>query len=552
MIRAIAWTLLLVVVAGGAWLRLARLDNRPMHGDEAVHAAKLRFLLDSGEYTYDPREYHGPTLNFLTLPVAWAAGAARWTEVTETHLRLVPAVFGIALVGLVWLLREELGRAAALWAALLAALSPAMVFYSRYYIQEMLLVCFTLCAMVALWRYVGATGGLSTRASGADTGRRAARGTRPGIELRGIGWLVLLGCSIGLMHATKETCVLALGAMAVAAAASIPRLRRAGSKRLIVAGLVVALAAAGVSALFFSSFWQNPRGVADSYLTYAHYLHQAGGEGSEGEHVYPFHHYLERLFAWRRGEGPVWSEGAIALVALAGLFAAGFRRGLEPGQVPLARFLAVYTVLLTLAYSALPYKTPWCALGFLHGMILLGGIGAAALVRLVPGWLGKSVCTVVLLAAAGQLGWQAHRASFDDFGEPANPYVYAQPLKDAIRLADRVRAIAAVHPDGKAMHVQVICPDRDYWPLPWYLRDFTRIGWFSEPPESPAAPLIVTQPVMEAALMEYLYVRPPPGERPLYMPGPPGLEERQWQLRPHVPLAMYVRRDLWEMLYEAP
>ncbi|HEX2974040.1 MAG TPA: hypothetical protein VHP11_17035, partial [Tepidisphaeraceae bacterium] len=44
-------------------------------------------------------------------------------------------------------------------------------------------------------------------------------------------------------------------------------------------------------------------------------------------------------------------------------------------------FLASYTVLLTAAYSAVPYKTPWCLLGFLHGMILLAAVGAVALIR---------------------------------------------------------------------------------------------------------------------------------------------------------------------------
>ena len=48
---------------------------------------------------------------------------------------------------------------------------------------------------------------------------------------------------------------------------------------------------------------------------------------------------------------------------------------------PLPHFLALYTILLTAIYSAISYKTPWCLLSFFHGMILLAGIGAAALVE---------------------------------------------------------------------------------------------------------------------------------------------------------------------------
>jgi predicted membrane-bound mannosyltransferase len=43
-----------------------------------------------------------------------------------------------------------LGRAETLWAALYLAISPAMVFYSRYYIHEMLLVFFTAVLVVVI------------------------------------------------------------------------------------------------------------------------------------------------------------------------------------------------------------------------------------------------------------------------------------------------------------------------------------------------------------------------------------------------------------------
>ena len=96
------------------------------------------------------------------------------------------------------------------------------------------------------------------------------------------------------------------------------------------------------------------------------------------------------------------------------------------------------------------------------------------------------------------------------------------------------------------MHVQVICPEDDYWPLPWYLRDFARVGWFAKPPRGPAAPVILTQPEMEPALVKYLFEDQPPGKRRLYVPLAPDEEDREWQLRPYVPLRAYVRLDVWE------
>ena len=49
------------IVTLAAALRLSALGERPMHADEAVHAAKLGRLIEQGRYEYDPAEYHGPT-----------------------------------------------------------------------------------------------------------------------------------------------------------------------------------------------------------------------------------------------------------------------------------------------------------------------------------------------------------------------------------------------------------------------------------------------------------------------------------------------------------
>jgi len=111
-------------------LRLPRLAQRPMHGDEAVHAIKFGDLLEDGIYEYDPNEYHGPTLNYLTLIPARLASAEKLTEVSELTLRIVPVFFGALLVLLLLLMVDGLGAGAAVYAAVLTAISPAMVFWS--------------------------------------------------------------------------------------------------------------------------------------------------------------------------------------------------------------------------------------------------------------------------------------------------------------------------------------------------------------------------------------------------------------------------------------
>src|ERR1041385_2456625 len=134
---------LLLITAGALALRGPQLALRPMHNDEAVNAAKIKGLYQNGRYTYDPNEHHGPTLYYATLPFIWLSGAQDYDHLTEIPLRAVSVFFGLALIALVWFMADGLGRTAALVAGLLTALSPAMVFYSRYFIHEMLLVCFT-------------------------------------------------------------------------------------------------------------------------------------------------------------------------------------------------------------------------------------------------------------------------------------------------------------------------------------------------------------------------------------------------------------------------
>src|SRR5436190_12664572 len=136
-------TCLLFAIGIALALRCPRLDVRPMNNDEAVNAIKFGQLWEHGTYKYDPNEHHGPTLFYATLAVARLTSSPDFQHLTETKLRLIPVLFSIGLIALLPLLRDGLGTKAIVWAGIFTALSPAMVFYSRYYIHEMLLVFFT-------------------------------------------------------------------------------------------------------------------------------------------------------------------------------------------------------------------------------------------------------------------------------------------------------------------------------------------------------------------------------------------------------------------------
>ncbi len=87
-----------IVIFFALFLRTFQLDNRPLHTDEAVHAVKFGELLEDGTYLYDPIEYHGPTLNYLTLISATLLGENNFSEISEYTIRLVPAIISLFLI----------------------------------------------------------------------------------------------------------------------------------------------------------------------------------------------------------------------------------------------------------------------------------------------------------------------------------------------------------------------------------------------------------------------------------------------------------------------
>ena len=88
----------ILILLAGIFLRVPGLAERPMHHDEANQAYRFGTLLENGTYTYDADDHHGPTLYYLTLPVAWLTGAKSFAETTEITYRLVPVLFGLLLI----------------------------------------------------------------------------------------------------------------------------------------------------------------------------------------------------------------------------------------------------------------------------------------------------------------------------------------------------------------------------------------------------------------------------------------------------------------------
>jgi len=192
-------------------------------------------------------------------------------------------------------------------------------------------------------------------------------------------------------------------------------------------------------------------------------------------------------------------------------------------------------------------------LGFLHGMILLAGVGAVVLVKLLPNVLPRLIIMFLLFESSLHLLWQSYLNSYEYYSDSRNPYVYAHPTDEVFEVVERIEEMAKVHPDGYRMHIQVICPGKDYWPLPWYLRrfEYNTIDWWESVDNSIAsAPLIIASPEVEAALSNKMYSLTPIEQRHMYL----YLFDEPYYvwLRPKIKLLGFVRKDLWDASSVSP
>lgn len=508
---------LLLVLALAAAFRLPALGTaRPMHGDEANQAVRAGILLETGRYEYDPHEHHGPTLYYGVLPVLWLCGVHRLAEAEEWQFRLLPVLFSLAGIALLWRWRSASGSLAVVFAGLFIAISPVQTYYARYFIQESLFVFFSFCILVLVREYFQK-----------PDARRA----------------FLIGVLIGLLHATKETSILVIASLFAAAGIVYGLKRTRIEKPVIREGMRHAcwllLGTVVVVVMLFSSFFTHWRGPMDALLTYSSYFTRAEGTGSTALHDKPWYYYFSLLLHTHRMAGPHWSEAPLLLLGIAGLSMGLLGRGLPIGaDTQSQRLLAVYALLLSVLYAAIPYKTPWNLLPFYFPLLLLAGLGAAGLLE--GAWrfrrpLLRLAGTGTLLLLVGltlfwmaRLNWASNHTYAADI---RNPYVYAHTSSALMRLVERVDQIRAVSPGGVLGPVYIIKPDGDYWPLPWYLRKFDRVGYWQRMPLLEGIPFIIADPRLQTELEKQL---------------DSGYHVEMHALRPDVKLLAYIRNDLWE------
>ncbi len=506
----------IVIFLIAAGLRLYDLNLVPLHHDEGVNGNFLVRLVREGAYQYDPANYHGPTLYYFASLIPWTikllfgSSARDAYGLTTFNIRLVTVLFGLGTIGLVFMLRRRLGTVATLAAGLMLAVSPGAVYLSRYFIHETLFVFFTLGIVVA------------------------------GVKLydeRNPAYLIPAAASTALLFATKETAMISAGVLIIAFALTLvymhfdrkPKhqsssrrgresqgfggfIEELGDTTNVIFQLGLALLVfLALYLLFYSSFFTNSKGISDSLQTFAVWT-KTGRQA----HVHPALMY----FMWLvRIEGPLLFLGAVG----AGMIV------LKPRN-SLALFCALWAFGLIAAYSLIPYKTPWLVLNFIVPLALIAGYAIQAIYEMDHRQLRLvSAILVVAIAIATYQSIDLNFVNYDN-DDSKYVYVYAHTTRGMLDLVNQVEQIAREN-SGPTTGITIISPD--YWPLPWYFRNFTRVGYFGRIAPS-------SEPIVIANENQREEVERGFGEvyRQVESNSPGG----SFQLRPGVNLLLYVRR----------
>lgn len=425
-------------------LRVWLIEIKPPHFDEGINGWFVDQMTATGYYRYDPTNYHGP-LHFYALFLTQSLfGRELWA------LRLPAILASIAAVWALLRFREFFGTGVSRFAALAMSVSPACVFYGRYSIHESWQVLFSILAMggfLGLWQF----------------GSRRAFFTLA----VGITGLIL----------TKETYVLHLGCMVLA----IPVLwlyqifvpsRPAwpvAKQQWSASHVLVALGTACLAIVFFYSGtfhdFSMLAGLVKTFEAwFATGLQTGGHEKPTFDLAGPLNWYWIALLL--RYEWP-------ALLGLAACV-----RYMAPSDARL-RYVAIAAAGVLLAYSIIPYKTPWCIISMVWPFYLvLGGLLKELAGRFRQGIVWSFPVPVLAGSLAICLG-----LNFRNFTDDREPYVYVQTYKDVDWLVEPLLESLRRDPSLAGM-TGVISLD-SYYPLPWMLGEFTRVGYY--PKDAPPA-----------------------------------------------------------------
>lgn len=558
-----------LITAVAAFLRFFWLEIKPLHHDEGVNGYFLTTLFREGVYKYDPNNYHGPDLYYIALAFSKVFGLNTWS------VRASVAVFGVLTVVLAFFLKNYIGKIGSLAAALFLALSPGMVYISRYFIHEILFVFFSLALVVSVLYFIeGRKAGVFAIASMSllllvcFMPSVVNLSNLIGAENRTVVWLIrlalflveavlvffvmrmllawdegrpiyllLASASTVLLFATKETAFITVGTMLIACLCV--RLWR--KIYAAVVGDIKENELEKVN-LTWSRFRANLGNSTDLYLMIiaaAAVFIYVGVLFFSSFFTYPAGvvKAFEAYLIWTKTgtkdhtQNGIWAylkwgmriESPIMILSALGTLIALFK-----ARHRFALFTGFWAFGMFAAYTIIPYKTPWLALSFLLPMCIIAGYAVNELLTARDIAL-KILGGLTAITATAILGFQTYDLNFVNYDNNDKPYIYAHTKRGFLDLIKQIEYYAEKSGKKKEATIEIISPD--YWSMPWYLNDYKHANFHGRFVDANTSEMIVMKmseqdaEAIEKYSGHYKYV----GTYPL---------------RPGVDLRLLVRRDL--------
>lgn len=454
----------LIILLSALLIRMYELGARVFHHDESIHASFTLKLLDTGEYTYQP-SYHGPFLFHTTAIIFHYLG------INDATARLIPVFFGVASILLLFLLEKEIGKRGVLWSAFLIAFSPSMVYYSRFFRNDLTIVFCTLATVAGGIRYLE---NLNTR--------------------KRYPYLFLVASSLAVAVASKENAYLVILMFgAYGGLYLIYRFYSDWKKENL--SLIKALQLKGsailpflpelffsillfffIAMMFYTSYFRyytTPFEIVEkafAHWTEMHRIQRLGG---------PFYYYIPILLLY---EIPILFFGILGIIHFLR------KRG---KNTAFFIFLSYWAIASLLLYSYLQEKVPWLVVHIVLPFAILAGafLGdsfsslesgkkpAFKIARSKVRILMTGILALTLIVSLFQCISVNYYKSMD----PNERMVYTQSSPE---IRDLMTKIEGFNKKTDRLTLCVLDPYDMYWPLPWYLRDYKLASYLRKPPSN--------------------------------------------------------------------
>ena len=386
------------IVALAIFLRFYDLGKAPLFFDESVHTVFVDDVLN-WKYSYDPA-FHGPLLFYLTACVVSVFGKSEFTY------RIVPALFGVLTVLLLFKFERFVGERGANYSALLVAVSPIIVNYSRFFRNDSQILFFTLAFVYFTFSY-----------------------------LKDKKWyqLLLASVSLSLFACSKENFYPIAFLMLIYFAFDIRRFKLKDLALAVLAFLIIYVAV--YSNFFtnlkpFASFNDLPVVKAIKYWEHQHEIARIGG---------PWWYYIPLLLLY---DLPVFLVGIYTIA-----------KWIYRKEDDFKAFLIYWFLMSLVFYSYVQEKVPWLTVHIELPLYIIAGVGLSEV---------RNRRSVLLILTFAFLLYSCVNLNIVNPTNPAEPALYLPTCMDVKDFGREMRSMNAT--------VCIFMSPGDYWPLPCYLK----------------------------------------------------------------------------------